>query len=119
MATLSDTAANAAANAVTRLLDGGDLYIFDDAGKPLAELRYATPAFRPAVGGVARANPLVGDNSAVAGIATKLRAYSRPAVLVFTGTVGTSNADLILNSTSIEATATVDVTSHTYRQPKA
>lgn len=76
--TLTTLAANAAAAAVTELLDGGYTHIFDgprpasgDAAIPrsatlLAKLQFARPAFMPPVDGAATANAVVPDRDAVA-----------------------------------------------------
>jgi hypothetical protein len=73
---LSTLAANAAAAAVTDLLDGGYAHIFEgprpasgDAAIPrtaklLAKLQFARPAFMPPVDGAATANAVVPDRDA-------------------------------------------------------
>jgi len=73
---LSTVAANAAADAVAKLLDGGYMAIYEGAqpssyDKPLpagtkllATLQFGTPAFRPSTGGAAQANPMQPDKDA-------------------------------------------------------
>lgn len=85
---LSTLAANAAADAITALLDGGYACIYDgtrpgsgDAAIPreatlLAKLQFARPAFGPAVHGAATANAVVPDRDAQAeGKPTWFRLY--------------------------------------------
>lgn len=129
---LSNTAANAAANGVTALCNSGYLRIYDGT-KPasadtaittqtlLAELTFGSTSFSAASGATATANAITADSSANAsGTATWFRVVkSDGTTVVFDGTVGTSGADLNLNSTSISAGASVSVTSFTYTQSKA
>lgn len=75
---LSAAAANAAADAVAQMLDGGFLAIYEgaqptsaDAALPrgtklLATLKFGTPAFKPAEDGAAHANPMTPDKDAAA-----------------------------------------------------
>jgi hypothetical protein len=129
---LSTVAANAAADAVTPLVNGGYLRIYDGAQPPtvdtavstqvlLAELRYATPAFGAAVNAIATANAITPDASANAsGTATWFRALkSDGTTAVFDGSVGTSAADLVLSAVVIAAGTAVSVTAFTYEQARA
>ena len=130
-AQLSAAAANAAADAVVDLLDGGKLLIYDgsqpaDADTAvtdqtlLAELTFGTPAFGDASGGVATANAITQDSSANAtGTATWFRVTTSEDVAIFDGSVGTADANLVLNSVAIQAGAAVSVTELTYTQPKS
>lgn len=128
---LSNTAVNTAADVVCPLLNNGYLRIYDGtqpttadtaigAQVLLAELRFNATAFGAAVAGVATANALTADTSANAtGTASWFRALkSDGTTVVFDGSVGTATADIVLNSVSIVAAATVDVTSFTYTQSK-
>lgn len=129
---ISTAAANAAANAVVDLIDAGSgagkLRIYDGS-KPtgpdtavssqtlLAELTFSDPAFGSASSGVATASAITADPSANAsGTATWFRVLDSNNTAIFDGTVGTSSADLVLNSTSISSGAEVGVTSMTYTQ---
>lgn len=130
-AKISKAAANAAVNAVVDLLDGGTLRIYDgtqpaDADTAvtdqtlLAELTFGTSAFGDASGGVAEANAITQDSAANAtGTATWFRALTSGGATVFDGSVGTSGANLNLNSVAIQTGATVSVTALTYTQPKS
>ena len=135
---LSNAAAIAACNAVVDLLDGGSGagYIeirtgsppsnVDDAapGTLLATLPLSDPAFGSAAdanpGATATASAITSDSSADAtGTAGWFRAYDSNATAVIQGTVGTSDADLILASVSITAGNTVSVSSWTVTMPES
>ena len=126
---LSDTAANAATDAVTALLNNGYLRIYDGtqaanantavgAQVKLAELRFGATAFGAASAGIATANAITADSSADAtGTATWFRALkSDGTTVVFDGSVGTSGANLNLNSVAISSGAAVSVSAFTYTQ---
>lgn len=126
---LSDAAANAAVDAVTALLNTGYLRIYDGsqpadadtavgAQTLLAELRFNGTAFGAASNGAATANALTADASANAsGTASWFRALkSDGTTVVFDGSVGTSGANLNLNSVAISSGAQVSVSAFTYTQ---
>lgn len=117
-------AANAAADAMAALCNGGTLRIYSGtqpasaataaSGTLLAELTLGSPAFGSASNGVATANAITGDTSADAtGTAGWFRVRNSSGTAVFDGEVGTSGADLNLSSTSIQSGAEVNVTSLT------
>jgi hypothetical protein len=127
---LSNTAASAAADGVVDLADNGYIRIYDGtqaanantavgAQVLLAELRFGATAFGAASNGVATANAITADSSANAtGTATWFRALkSDGSTVLFDGSVGTSSADLVLNSTAIQSGAAVSISSLTYTQP--
>lgn len=127
----SNAAVNAAADAVGDLLDNGYLRIYDGTQPAtadtavstqtlLAELRFNATAFPAASAGVATANSFTADSSANAtGTASWFRALkSDGTTVVFDGSVGTSSADLVLNSTAISSGAQVSVTAFTYTENK-
>ena len=128
MASIDDTARNAAADAVCALVNGGSLRIYDgtppaNAGTALsgntllAELTLGSPAFAAASGGVATANAITADASANAtGTATFARLLTSGGVARVQMTVGTSGAELNLSSTSIVSGGNVSVSSLTYTQ---
>jgi len=125
----SNTAVSAAADAVCPLLNNGYLRIYDGS-KPndantaitsqvlLAELRFNATAFGSASNGVATANAITADSSANAsGTATWFRALkSDGTTVVMDGSVGTSSADLVMNSVSISSGAQVSVSAFTYTE---
>lgn len=127
----SNAAVNAAADAVTALLNNGYLRIYDGTQPAtantaittqtlLAELRFNATAFGAASNGVSTANSITADSSADAtGTASWFRALkSDGTTAVFDGSVGLSSADMVLNSTSIAAGAAVSVSSFTYTENK-
>jgi len=128
---LSNAAASAAADAVLALLNSGYLRIYDGsqpatadtaigAQNLLAELRFNATAFAGAANGVAAANSITPDSTADAtGTASWFRAFkSDGTTVIFDGTVGTSGANLNLNSVAISAGAAVSVSSFSYTQSK-
>lgn len=127
----SNAAVSAAADAVTALLNSGKLRIYDGSQPAtantaittqnlLAELTFNSTAFGAASNGVATANAITSDTSADAtGTATWFRALKSDGTTpVFDGSVGTSSADLVLNSTAISSGAQVSITSFTYTENK-
>lgn len=127
---LSNAGANAAADAACALCNSGFLDIYDGAQPAtadtavgaqvkLARLTFSATAFAAAVAGVATANALGADASADAtGTASWFRACTSAGAAVFDGSVGTSGANLNLNTTSIAITGNVSVSSLTYTQAK-
>ena len=128
---LANAQASRAADAVCVRLNNGYLRIYDGsqptdadtaigAQNLLAELRWNATAFGAASNGVATANALTADSSADnTGTATWFRALeSDGTTVVFDGSVGTSGANLNLNSVAISAGAAVSVTAYTYMQAK-
>lgn len=131
---ISNAAAIAACNGIVDLLDGGSgagkLRIYDGsrpadvdtavvAQTLLAELTLSDPAFGNAADGTgkatATANSITDDSSANAtGTASWFRAVDSDDNAIIDGNVGTSDADLVLNSVSIVSGGTVSVTSWTF-----
>lgn len=127
---LTSRAADAAVAAITALLDGGALRLYSgaqpaEADDPvrsqtlLAELRFATPAFRAPVDGVAEAEPLMAEpNAPATGTATWFRAIARDGARVLDGSIGPADADLVLSTTLIQAGAEISVTRFTVTAPR-
>lgn len=128
---LSHPSVNLAVDAVCSSLDDGYLVILDGTQPDypddaittqaaLATLRYSNPAFGAAVNGVATATSIAPDISADAsGTATWFRTYrSDGTTPVFDGSVGVSNATLVLSSVTISAGDQVDISSHTFQFPR-
>lgn len=95
-----------------------------DSGTLLATLTLSVTSFPASVDGVttglavATANAITADtNAAATGTAGYFRAYDSANVCIVQGTVGTSAADMILNTTSIVAASTVSVTSWIVNMP--
>lgn len=129
---LSNAAVNAQADAVVDLLDNGYLRIYDSSQPAdadtavgaqvlLAELRFNATAFGAASDGVATANAFTADSSANAtGTAAWFRALkSDGTTTLFDGSVGTSGANLNLNSVSITSGSEVSVSSFTFTANKS
>lgn len=138
---ITNAAARAACDAVVDLLDAGSgpgkLRIYSaGSGVPanaddaltdqvlLAELTLSDPAFGNAAdinpGARATANAITGDTSADAtGTAAFFRALDSNNVVVIQGNVGTSGAELILNTVNLTAGVAVNVTSWTHTQPES
>lgn len=129
----STTTQNAMVDALTALANTGYIRIYDSTGtgQPanantavttqvlLAELRFGSTAFGASSSGTATANAITSDTSANAtGTATWFRVLkSDGTTVLWDGSVGTSGADLDLNTTSIVSGATVAITSMTFTHP--
>lgn|SRR5215471_117450 len=121
---LSDAAANAAANAVTALCNGGTIEIRSGTqpsnanqaatGTLLVTLTFAATAFGAAAAGVATANAIGSANAVATATASWFRAKGSGGATVFDGSVGTSAADLILSSVALTTGGNVAVSSLTY-----
>jgi hypothetical protein len=113
---LTSTAANTSTDAVCSLLNGGFIRFYDQQVL-LAELRFSSPAFSPAIGGEAKANPITEEASAVgSGTAKWARALMKDGhTAVWDATVGT---DIEIDQVKIVKDAIISVTSMTYRQPQ-
>lgn len=130
----SNAAANAAIDAMGALLNTGYLRIYDGtqaatadtavgAQVLLAELTFSATAFGAGAAGVATANAIGDETSALAaGTATWFRCLKSGGVdvtdNVYDGSVGTATSDLVLNSVSIALGANVAVDSLTITADK-
>jgi hypothetical protein len=121
---LSDAVVSAQADVLARLLDNGYLRLSSgtqpaDANTALgaqvllAELRFAATSAPAAVGGVLTFNSLTSDSDANAdGTASFFRAVgSNGTSVVFDGSIGTSNANMIIPNTTIAQHQTVSCSS--------
>lgn len=131
---ISNAAALAMCDSLVDLLDvggGGYIEIYSGAvptdvdaahgGTVLAVLPLSATAFGAAAdinpGARATANAITSDASANnTGTASFFRAYNAGGTAIIQGTVGTSSADMILNSVAIVAGATVSCSSWTITQ---
>lgn len=131
----SNAAAIAALNALTALLNSGSITIYTGSMPATCETAssgtllssgctFGSTAFGTATDGSdgtahAVANSIGSDtNAAATGTAGYFRAYkSDGTTCVLQGTVGTSSADMIVNSTSIVSGGVVAVTSFTLKLP--
>lgn len=128
---LANAQRSRAADAVTVRLNSGKLRIYSgtrpatpdtalSGNTLLAELTFNATAFGAAADGVATANPIAADAAADAtGTATFARCVESDGVtVVLDCEVGTSGANINLNTVAIVAGATVSVTAFTYTQPQ-
>lgn len=122
---LSDTAANAAVNAVAPLCNSGTIKIYDGAQPAnantaitsqtlLVTLTFSGTAFGSGSAGVATANAITAGTAVATSTAAWFRVLKSDATtVVYDGTVGTSGANLNLNTTSIVSGGSVSITSLT------
>lgn len=128
---MGDAGVNAEANALATLANTGYIRIYDGtrptgadtavgAQVLLAELRFGATAFGAASAGVITANAITADASANAGgTASWFRVLqSNGTTALWDGEVGTATADLILNSVTIGAGASVSITALTHTVTK-
>jgi hypothetical protein len=126
----SDACVNAEADSIGDALDLGYIRIYGGSqpanantatAEPiLAELRFGADAFPAAVAGLLTANAITADASADAtGTATWARILASDGTTTyFDGSVGTSAANVVINSTSIVAGAAVSCSSLTLQVSK-
>ena len=86
-------------------------------GTLLATFNLPNPCFGSASSGVATANAITAVTGAAAGTAGYFRVKNRGATAVWEGSVGTSGADLNLNTTTISVGVDVSITSWTVTMP--
>jgi hypothetical protein len=128
---LANTTVNAEANALARLLDDGYRRIYSGSQPDtadtaitsqvlLAELRFANPSAPPASDGVLVWD-LIADPSANSdGTMAWFRDFSSDGeTAIMDGTVGTSDANLVLSSVAVLAGQQVAISSATHTIPKA
>jgi hypothetical protein len=128
---ITNAAANAEVDALTALMNGGSVKIYSGTAPAtadtalsgntlLATLPLSATAFGSGASGVATANAITNDSSADAtGTASFFRGMKADGTtVVCQGTVGTTGADMNLNSTSISSGAAVSISSWTITQGK-
>lgn len=112
---------SAACDAIVDLIDvdgPGDLQIATTSfAEILATLEFSNPAFGAAVNGVATADTITPDTNTSAGTAAVFRIRDGNGDLVMNGTVGTSGADINLNSVNFASGGTANITSLTVTIP--
>lgn len=128
---MSVASVNAEANALAALLNNGFLRIYDgtqpaspDTGittqNKLAELRFGSPAFLPAVGGVITATVITPDsNAAATGTAAWCRFLASDGTPLFDGSVDIAGALININSVSIQQHAVVSISSYQHTIPQS
>lgn len=123
---LSDTAANAEANALAPLLNGGFIEFYTgtqpvnantalSGNTLLATLTFGSPAFGSAAASVITANAIASGTAVATGTATFARLYkSDGTTVVMDVAVGTTGAGINLNTTSIVTGGLVSITSFSH-----
>jgi len=123
---MSNLAVNTEANALAALADGGKMHIFtgsqpgtaDNAlsGQTLlARVTLGTPAFGSAVAGVLTAEQMTGEEALADGDAAWFRLYKADGTTaLWDGTVGTTNANLTVPTTTFITGVFVDCASFTH-----
>ena len=117
MSELTAIAVNAQAEALSRLLDGGFLRLYEGE-RVLAELRFADPASGPARDGVVEFSVRANESALATGGPDRYQALRKDGAVVLVGTVGVSGADIIVRSASIVKGARVSVGKFFHKVPR-
>ncbi len=121
--TLETAARNAACDATVDLIDAGagangTVEIIDSDGSTvLATFALPNPAFGAAATGVATANSITSTTWSASGTAATYKVKDTDGNLLWTGTCGTSGANMIMNTTSAVSGGAVQITSWTHTVP--
>ncbi len=113
--TLEAATRTAACDAVVDLIDGGSgagyMTICTSGDAVLATVTFGDPAFGGASSGVATSAAIAGSpfTATGTGTAAKIKIYNSSNTLIFSGTAGTSAADLILTNLSIAENDTIAI----------
>lgn len=128
---ISSAARSTAMDAVTAMLNAGGagrIEIFSGI-KPagpgsaitsqvlLATLTYSATSYAPSVAGVATANAITPGTAVASGTASWARHSSGAGAAILDETVGTSDTDIILETTTITVGVLVSLASHTLTHP--
>ncbi len=118
---------NAGVDAIVALANAGKLQLYDGtqpaaggavaAQVKLAEFTLPNPAFGAAAARTATANAISAVNAIASGTATWFRVLSSGSAILWDGSIGTSGANMNMNSNVISSGASVSVTSWTYTIP--
>ena len=117
MSELSAYAANVQANALARSLDGGYLRIYE-ADRVLTELRFGEPSAGPAKDGVLEFVLRADESALLTGSPLRFQAMTKDGTSVLSGSVGVSDADLLVRFASIVKGARVSVGKFSHRVPR-
>ncbi|MCJ8334289.1 MAG: hypothetical protein MJH10_08630 [Epibacterium sp.] len=110
---IADNVASLVAEGAINLTASLVLYTSDD-GVVSTMLMDAVP-FAPSVDGIITANTILPDINTVGGTATKFSVLDLGNRIIFSGTVGKADADLILTDNIIPVAATLTINSLTYQ----
>jgi hypothetical protein len=127
---ISNLAASTSCDAICGLLAGGKILIYDGAQPAtcdtaittqtkLAQVSFGSPAFTAASNGAALANAIAPGTGLANGDATWCRFVRSTGAVIADGSVGTSDCDLNVDTTTIQAGALVSVTSGTWVERKS
>lgn len=121
MTTISTAARNAAADAITALLNvggAGSIKFYTSGAVLLATCPLSATSFGAAAAGVATANAITADSSADAnGTADNYAICNNAGTVVITGTVGTSGTDFVFNTVAWTIGDNISVTALTLTMP--
>lgn len=104
-------------NWVTNKIDGGTIIFMTVDDVAVATLLFGSPAFGDAVNGVAAANPITRDESAIGGtIAKAIITNNNDDIIVNCSvTLAGSGGDIVLSSVNVSPTQAVELTALTYQ----
>jgi hypothetical protein len=122
---LSHAASNAAANALTALVNSGTIKIYTGAQPAnadtavstqtlLGSVTLAATAFGSATNGTATAGAITSGTAAATGTAAWFRVCNSGGTGIWDGAIGTSGSNLNLNAVSIQSGATIAISAYTF-----
>jgi hypothetical protein len=117
--TLENNARNAACDAIAALHDGGTLEFQTSGGVEVATVTFGTPAFGASSAGTATANNIAADTSATGGTTAQFVTKTSGGAQILGGSVDTSLADIVIDSTVIPAGVSVSLNAFTITVPAA
>jgi hypothetical protein len=117
MVTHSEVARNMLCNWITSQIDGGTLIFMTSNDVPVATLLFGNPAFADAIDGVAVANPITRDESAVGGTITKaiITNINDDIIISCLVTVVGGNGDIVLSSINVAPTQAIELSALSYQ----
>jgi hypothetical protein len=126
----TNLAVNTEADALAGLLNSGLIRIYDGTQPATGDTAITTQnllvtltlnatAFPAAVAGALTANAITSGTAGASGTATWARILTSAATAVFDGSVGTADANIVLNSVAISSGASVACTSFTITLAKS
>jgi hypothetical protein len=115
--TLQNNARDAACNAIAALHNSGTLEFQTSADAEVATITFGATAFGASSSGTAAANAMTPDTNATGGTTTKFVTKTSGAAIILSGTVGTTETDIIIDNTVVPAGVTVDLTAFSITVP--
>jgi hypothetical protein len=114
MINLSETAANAMLDELSRLMDGGSIELISDQ-RVLAVLRLSDPAAMPAISGEIEFNDIAQDIARAKGNAMAARVVAADGNEIFSCDVGDENSDAVIRLTSLQINRGAPVLINSFR----